>query len=101
TSLHPFPLCCFHLYSCHSFCKWDEVKTIYTGTIMEFYASGQPAVMDAMEASDTTVLDTDSEVSVHCSIRIRSLSLPSPTVCRDDQRTAGNENSSERPGRWR
>lgn len=39
------------------------MKPIVIGTLMEFYASGQPVVLDEKDLpQDTKILDTDSEV---------------------------------------
>ncbi|KAL7437745.1 hypothetical protein ACHAXH_003316, partial [Discostella pseudostelligera] len=41
---------------------WQHLQTPIFGAIMDFYASGQPALLDAPSITDTTILDDDSEV---------------------------------------
>jgi len=41
---------------------WEELKLEVFSAIMDFYASGQPAVTDEPPVSDTTIFDDDSEV---------------------------------------
>jgi Fe-S cluster biogenesis protein NfuA len=42
--------------------EWEHMKPVVIGTLMEFYASGQPAVLDEKDLpQDTKILDTDSE----------------------------------------
>jgi hypothetical protein len=39
------------------------MKTIIIGTLMEFYASGQPVILEEKDLpQDTKILETDSEV---------------------------------------
>jgi hypothetical protein len=42
--------------------KWSHLQTPIYGTIMDFYASNQPAVRGEPEITDTTILEEDSEV---------------------------------------
>lgn len=42
--------------------KWSHLQTPIFGAIMDFYATGQPAMRDAPEITDTTILDDDDEV---------------------------------------
>lgn len=41
---------------------WEDLKLDIYSAIMDFYASGQPAVTDEPQVSDTTIFDDDSEV---------------------------------------
>lgn len=41
---------------------WPHIKTPAFSAIMDFYATGEPAVSTAPKVTDTTILDTDSEV---------------------------------------
>jgi len=42
--------------------EWDQLRPIINGTLMEFYSTGKPAVMDEVPAhEDTVIKDTDSE----------------------------------------
>jgi len=42
--------------------KWSHLQTPIYGAIMDFYASGQPALRGEPEITDTTILEEDSEV---------------------------------------
>lgn len=42
--------------------KWAHVRTLCFSAIMDFYASGDPAILDVPVVTDTTILDTDDEV---------------------------------------
>ena len=42
--------------------KWNHLQTPIYGAIMDFYASGMPAVRGEPEIIDTTILEEDSEV---------------------------------------
>ena len=42
--------------------KWAHVRTLCFSAIMDFYASGDPAVLDVPIVTDTTILDTDDEI---------------------------------------
>jgi len=41
---------------------WQHLQTPIFGAIMDFYGSGQPALRDQPEITDTTILDDDDEV---------------------------------------
>jgi len=41
---------------------WKHVKVLVFSAIMDFYASGKPAVLDTPEITDTTIFDDDDEV---------------------------------------
>jgi Fe-S cluster biogenesis protein NfuA len=41
---------------------WQHLQTPIFGAIMDFYATGQPALLDTPSITDTTILDDDSEV---------------------------------------
>ena len=41
---------------------WQHLQTPIFGAIMDFYASGKPALLDVPEITDTTILEDDSEV---------------------------------------
>lgn len=42
--------------------EWEDLKTILFGSIMEYYATGQPIMTDEAIISDTTILEDDDEV---------------------------------------
>ena len=42
--------------------NWSHVRTPVFGAIMDHYASGSPAVSETPQISDTTILESDSEV---------------------------------------
>jgi hypothetical protein len=42
--------------------KWMLVQGLCFGAIMDFYATGKPAVTSTPEITDTTILDDDDEV---------------------------------------
>lgn len=41
---------------------WEHIRTPIFGAIMDFYASGKPALSAVAEVTDTTIFDDDSEV---------------------------------------
>lgn len=41
---------------------WEHIRTPIFGAIMDFYASGKPALSAVAEITDTTIFDDDSEV---------------------------------------
>lgn len=41
---------------------WEHIRTPVFGAIMDFYASGKPALSAVAEITDTTIFDDDSEV---------------------------------------
>ncbi|KAL9189594.1 hypothetical protein ACHAXT_009269 [Thalassiosira profunda] len=41
---------------------WSHLQTPIFGAIMDFYATGEPALRDVPEITDTTILDDDDEV---------------------------------------
>lgn len=44
------------------------MRPIVIGTLMEFYSTGQPVLLDDKDVpSDTTILETDSEVLLYSS----------------------------------
>lgn len=41
---------------------WQHLQTPVFGAIMDFYSTGQPALLDVPEITDTTILEDDDEV---------------------------------------
>ena len=74
--------------------KWAHIRVLTFSAIMDFYASGQPVLLEAPIVTDTTILDTDDEVVAMIKELLETRIRPAVQEDGGDIRYVGFEESS-------